>query len=47
MNSALKARVSQAKKNTKIGKLLAKKTRVLRKGGQHATTKHIRNLKRA
>lgn len=47
MNSALKSRVKQAKKNTKIGKLLAKKTRVLRKGGQHTTTKHLRNMKRA
>jgi len=47
MNSALKGRIKQAKKNTKIGKKLVKKTRVLRKGGKKFTKGHARNLKRA
>jgi len=40
------ARGIHAKKNTKIGKRLAKKTRVLLKGGKKVTKKHKRNFKR-
>lgn len=32
MNGALRARLNQAKKNTKLGKALKKRTRMIRKG---------------
>ena len=46
MNSALKARLKQGKKNTPIGKKLAKTTRVLKKKSAKPCKKHLRNMKR-
>jgi len=46
MNSALKARIKHAGKNTPIGKKLAKKTRILHKVSAKPNAKIKRNMNR-